>query len=409
MTRRALPLLLVLAACGVGATGRASPAPGAAAGEPPVVVTEGGFAALPDPALRYPDGARVVRVDADGTRTVLSQGLAAAGAPFVHHDGRRLLFVARERSGAPYRVHECAADGSARRVVVDHGTDCVRAAYLPDGRIVYSAALPGVAPAAGLRSPAAVFVADGAGGAGARITFGAGVDTDPTVISDGRVLFASWRPGDTGDTGDTGGGRLGLFTVHPDGTGYAPFHVAAGDAVYPVQQAGGDVRFTLHAGGAAVERIADWDAPLSVAHDADGADGETVALAPRTRPQGHLSSFRPEVGHGTLVCVDARASGATAATRAQIATFGGERVVLGLVDLAGDGSFMARVPVDTPLVIDLFDANGRLVRGEHGPLWVRSNEVRVCVSCHDDVEASPPNRRPLAVRGEAADMTGTAR
>jgi hypothetical protein len=396
--RRLALLLGILGACGAPADDAAAPVETAA-----VVVTEGGTIALPDPDLRYPDGAQVVRVDEDGTRTVLSEGLAAAGAPRVHHDGTRLLFVGREGADDPFRVYECNADGSGRRVAVDHGSDCVRADYVPDGGIVYAATLPGIPPVSGVGGRTALFVADGEGGAPAQISFGAGLDTDPTILTDGRVLFASWRPSPDGP------GRLGLFTIHPDGTGFTPFHLAGADLAYPVQQADGDVRFTQHGTGHPIERIAAWDAPMSVADNAAEPAGETVSLAPRPRPQGQLSSVKPDKPFGTLVCVDARANGTPDAAQIQIATWSGERVVLGRAPLAEDGSFMARVPPDTPFVMQLLDADGKLLREEHGPMWVRSNEVRVCVTCHDDIERAPPNRRPLAVLGEPLDMTGIDR
>lgn len=398
--RRAAVLLVALV---VGACGAPAPPGESAHG---TVLTEGRGGWRPDPRARYPDGAQLVRIGPDGARSVLSEGLAAAGAPCVHHEGGKLLFVGREAAGGPFRVYECAADGTGRRVAVDHGADCVRAAYLPDGRIVYAAARSGIAPLDGNVRPTALFVANGDGSPGAPITFGTDLDTDPTVLTDGRVLFASWRPS------REGGGRLGLFTVHPDGTGYAPFHLAEVHTVYPVQQRDGDVRFLCGGddggAGAGRERVVAWDAPLTVSGDAD-AGGEAVSLAPRPRPQGHLSALKPDVAHGTIVCVDARATGAAAATQFQVTTGGGERVVLGRAPLADDGSFIARVPSDVPLLLQLLDASGTPVRAEQGPFWVRSNEVRVCVSCHDDVETSPPNHRPAAVLGEAVDMTGGGR
>ena len=406
MRAAAALLSLALSAFVVGSCGASNGAVGVE--QTPIVagavVTEGATTTLPDPRRRYPEGSRIVRIAADGTRTVLSDGLVAAGAPFVHHEGQKLLFVGRETTDSPFEVYECAADGTSRRVVVAHGTDCVRAAYLPDGRVVYAADLPETSPMAGVESAAALFVAAGDGTPGERISFGAGLDTDPTVLTDGRVLFASWRPD------SDGAGRLGLFTVHPDGTGYAPFHLADGPACYPKQQPDLDVRFALRQDdGPELEFVADWDAPMTSSHVADEQRGETVSLVPRPRPQGHLSSLQPDRPYGTLICVDARATGASAASSYQIATWSGERQVLGRAPLAEDGSFMVQVPPDTPIVIQLLDESNRLVSEEHGPIWVRRNEARVCVTCHDDIEQSPPNRRPMAVLEEPVDMTEVAK
>jgi len=396
---RSLALLLVVAVAGACApTEEATSAVSAPSGSVVVARVMRGVVVLPEPAARLPAGSQVVRIAADGTETVLSVGLVAAGAPAVHHDGKRVLFVGRRSETDPFAVFECAADGRDLHVAVMHGTDCVRADYLPDGRIVYAAALPSASPLDGVSHGAALFVADGEGGAGARITFGAGLDTDPAVLSDGRIVFSSWRPRKR-----TGSGRLGLFTVHPDGTGYAPFHLPDGHAVMPRQHASGDVHFTLIHDAGLRMMAASWDAPMSVVTPVAPSAG--LPLAPRRRPQGHLSSMRDDRAYGTLVCVDARSRGARTAHGARFSVFGNDRA-LGVAPLEEDGSFMARVPADTPLMIELLDAEGSVVAAEHGPFWVRNNEVRICVSCHDDVETGPPNARPAAVLPEPVDLTG---
>ncbi len=387
--------LVVAAAAVVGACSRTDATAVARAPTGAVIVSRvaRGVVVLPEPADRFPVGSVVVRVDPDGAETRLSAGLGAAGAPVVHHDGTRVLFIGRRTNSDPFSVFECLADGSDVHEIVRHETDCVRADYLPDGRIVYAASLVSPSPLDGVTHGAALFVADGNGGPGVRITFGAGLDTDPAVLSDGRIVFSSWRPGT---------GRFGLFTVHPDGTGYAPFHLVAGHALLPQQATTGDVLFTLLDDTGLQRMSADWDAPMRPAVAAEESAG--VALVPRRRPQGHLSSVRADRAFGTLLCVDARSRGNDAAQRARLTVFGHSEP-LGVVPLEPDGSFMARVPADTPLVIELLDAAGAVVAKERGPIWVRSNEVRVCTTCHDDVEDGPPNRRPAAVLIDPVDLT----
>ncbi len=352
-----------------------------------------GVELLPDAQARFPSGATVVRTTLDGAELLLSDGLDAAGAPAVHYDGTSILFVGRRTPDESFVVFECAADGSGRRVVVDHGRDCIRADFLPDGRIVYAAELAGPSPLPEVAHGTALFVADGDGGPGVRITFGAGLDCDPAVLDDGRVVFSSWRPA---------AGRLGLFTVHPDGTGYAAFHLPDGHAVLPRQAATRDVDFVLLTEDALRTMSADWDAPMSVASDAPAPDA--IELRGRPRAQGHLSSVRPGGAYGTLICVDARRTGSKAATRARF-VFADTGQGLGVVPLESDGSFAVRVPADTPLRIELLDAAGAVRASEMASLWVRPGEVRVCVSCHDDVETAPPNVRPAAVLGEPMDLT----
>ena len=378
MTGRALLLVvaaaLVPAAAGCGGAQGATPEGADAA--PSVRLDDPRLASwLPDPAARHGSG---------------------ASAPVPHHDGTRTLHVAAR--GGRFVLLETAR--GTEREVLRHTGDVGRAEYLPDGPIVFSGAVDGPSPLAGVGSAWALFVHDPAQGTTRRISFGAGLDADPWVLSDGRIVFSSWRPGT---------GRLALFTVHPDGTGYAPLH-ARDDAhlVLPAQDAGTlDVIAWAVPDDAPPERIRiDWDAPRScAAPDAESA----VTTAPRRRPQGHLSSVRDERPWGTLVCVDARANGARDAASARIAAYGAAGRPLGDVPLADDGSFVADVPADTPLLVSLVAADGRVVAAERGPFWVRSNEVRVCVTCHDDFETAPPNRRPAAVLGRAADLRGGTR
>jgi hypothetical protein len=358
-------------------------------------------ALLPDAARRFPSGASIARVGADAAETSLSQGLDAAGAPSVRHDAQAVLFVGRERAGEPLAVWTCAPDGGGRRVAVRHPSDCLSAAFLSDGRIVYAATTDDASPTPEVARGAALFVAKGDGSPGARITFGAGLDADPFVLCDGRVLFSSWRA--------SGRGAFGLYTVFPDGTGFAPFRIADGDALRPRQDADLDVTFALRKDGATNLRRACWDAPMSVETDAAGsADASRVGEAPlatRPRPQGQLSVVREEGDFGTLFCVDARRGAASATKVRVLSRGGGTKTVLGETALASDGSFHVRVPPDTPLSFETLDADGNVVAAERGPIWVRRNEVRGCVGCHDDVETAPPNVRPVAVRLPPVDMS----
>jgi hypothetical protein len=333
----------------------------------------------------------------------------------VRHDAARVLFAGREREGAPFGVYDAAAAGGGLRLLVKHPTDVAAAADLPDGRIVYSADLDEPAPhgAPAVRA-SALFVAPGDGTAGKRITWG-GLDIDPAVLSDGRVLFATWRAPPDGS-----GSRFVFATVHPDGTGVALFHAGPTSLVRPRQLPSLDVECAELSGftGPASRVVLSWDAPGAkgayIAREGSGAavggewESGSVPLAPRPRPQGHLSVVRDDRAHGTLYCIDARRN-APGAVKARLRTMGPNGKsprVLGDVPLMADGSFHVRVPPDTPISFEMLDAAGSAVAAERGPIWVRPNEVRGCVGCHDDVETGPPNVRPAAVRAAPVDLSG---
>jgi hypothetical protein len=334
-----LSAALLVAAC-------ARPAPVAA--PRPVVVTEvpgtRDVAAF-EPRTRYPDGSRVAVVDLarpDAASRVLSQGLVAAGGASVRWDGARVAFVAKERAEDRFAVFTCAPDGSGRVKAAEGVADCGSAAFLADGRLVYSAETSDASWA--------IFTTGEAGGPPRRITFSGGADVDPTPLRDGRVAFASRAPGAT---------EFRLLAVHVDGTGVGPV-----------------------LGGQRTRALLN-DAP--------------VALAPVAKPQGHLSVVDEAKSWGDLFCVDARAPGAASAKRVRLVRLGAVERPIGDVPLEADGSFFVRVPVDAPLGLELLDDDGRVVAAQHAPFWVRPGETRGCIGCHEDADTAPPNVRPLAV------------
>ncbi len=79
--------------------------------------------------------------------------------------------------------------------------------------------------------------------------------------------------------------------------------------------------------------------------------------------------------------------------------------ILGEVPPAEDGSIYLKVPADRPLRIQLIDRAGFAIMNERAWFWVRPNERRVCIGCHENRELSPHNAAPLAVRRAPTDLT----
>jgi hypothetical protein len=446
-----LLLALLLAACGREA-GAPPPAPRV------VVATQvptGSYDARPEPDARYPTGSRLVRFDLarpDVAPVVLTEGMAAAGGAVPTIDGKRILFTGKEDAEAPYGIWSCRPDGSDRRLLVSGNHDCCSPAELPDGRIVHARALAGPSVSEITRARWALFVQEPETPKGKRITFGGGVDVDPTVLRDGRVLYASWQRSAAG-----GDGGLYLWTIHPDGTGAArlshadtaeghravlPRQALDGRLLYVDAEPGDAVELDMRdgyaaslfwhddeAGTASIECAPDglvtvcgvrgavrvigvgafdtwglFSVPLSGEGDAHDTV-HLVRIAARQRPQGHLSSLRRGYTRGDLLCLDARPPEHGHAARIRVIvlppSYAGDPrkagQMLGEVPLAADGSFFVSLPADTPFLLDLLDARGSVLTRGVTPLWVRPNETRACVGCHDDPDTAPPNRRPLAI------------
>jgi hypothetical protein len=76
------------------------------------------------------------------------------------------------------------------------------------------------------------------------------------------------------------------------------------------------------------------------------------------------------------------------------------RRLLGEIPLAGDGSFQVQVPANTPVQLQLVDADGLAVR-RSAWIWVRNHAAQGCVGCHEDPERTPPNRFTQALQAPA--------
>jgi hypothetical protein len=414
------------------------------------------------PAHGVAAGSRILAVPLGGGGApprVLAEGFAAAASPRVSFDGTEVLFAGRRAEGEADAIWAVKADGSGvRRVAASAGGDCGSPAWLPDGRVLFTAPAPGFRGrrSAGCR---AIFTVAPDGTGLQRLTFyPGGADIDPEVLADGRILFA--RDGEDGTD---------LLAVHNDGTGVHPFHGAGlprgllrrpreaadrglwvvgggrvlridarrperaaaegapglqgevrdaeplpdGGLLVSVRPAAGRTTFgvrLLAPGGPAA------GVPVAEAPDRDSTD--PVLLAPRPRPKGHLSVVKPEKDRGSLYCIDARRTARgheeplPAAVRLYEALPAGDR---GLVDdseerflgeqaLEPDGSFYVVVPADRPIRVEAVDAEGKRVRGSGFSLWVRPNEIRACIGCHEDPAAAPPNALPAAVLKDPVDL-----
>ncbi|MEK7798670.1 MAG: hypothetical protein AAB297_02480, partial [Acidobacteriota bacterium] len=69
-----------------------------------------------------------------------------------------------------------------------------------------------------------------------------------------------------------------------------------------------------------------------------------------------------------------------------------------------DGSFFVEVPADTPLRLTLLHRDGRPLAALASGIWVRPNENRGCIGCHEERDRAPENRQPLAVLRPAVGL-----
>lgn len=163
--------------------------------------------------------------------TNLENGLVQG--PQVSYDGTRILFSMRpqaDRGG--FHIYEINTDGSGLRQLTSGNCNDVDPEYLPDGRILFSSDRTGYQEYYHQERSRALYVMDADGGNLEQVTFNPNQDYEPWVLSDGRVLYSSYRfYAQDGSPGPVRGENYGLSRIEtvlrvifPDGSGDQLFY-----------------------------------------------------------------------------------------------------------------------------------------------------------------------------------------
>ena len=337
--------------------------------------------------LLYPPDTRLVEVSPRRAR--LFSEFELTSRPQLSYRADRLLFSAR-RAGDEYaQIWTMDTDGSAPRRVVTLDADCVTPAFLPDGRIVFSR----VDRSAGCARPAGSLVVRGDDATLTRISFGADLDIVERILGDGRILIR--RISESNRAGEQ-------LVLRPDGTELEEY-VGETSAISVEARAVGGDSIQPHAADGAGSGASSVTLP----------DGyrilDSIRVVPRPRPPVATSIVQPGRGYGWLLCLDARLTDLRvdleAARRVRVVDArSGE--VLGIAPFSSDNSFYLKVPADRLLRLELLDETGGVLVRQSQGIWVRPNEHRGCLGCHEPRYLSPANRSPLALEGEAIAIAG---
>lgn len=380
---------------------------------------------------RYPQGSRVILAVPPlnpGNVRVLSQGLVAAGEPFVTPDGQRALFAGKRTPDGAWQIYEVSLGGGEPRALTSMPGGATSPSLLADGSVVFVSPVPGPEDGWFSKNPAALWALAPGDASPKRLTYGTASAADPTVLADGRILFVSAMPPESSPP------RCSLFTVYNDGTGVSPYacqHDGSGEIGRPRELPGGRIAFLSRAtrsgrGGGVPEMVLASRPWLSrrellsadviaepLFHDPAWDELEAVRAEPRKRPMGRISTIDIAKKSGVVFCLDVDHTTYEPRTRAArvrilAAGGGGTSRPLGEVPVHEDGSFMAEVPADVALGFEALDEAGNVVRRLPPSVWVRPGENRGCIGCHEPHGLAPRNRRPLAVK-EPPVAVGLAR
>ena len=212
----------------------------------------------------------------------------------VSYDAQSLLISAKKAESDPLQVYEIRTDGWLVRRVTNCVNDCSNAAYLPDGKIVFTKHAAGGSYIACIRPD---------GEALERITFGPGDYALEGVLPDGRILLTLGQA---------------LYAMRPDGTGM--------ESIRCNHNRLGTLRHT---------------------------DSQRVELLAQPKPRRLWSTLKPELGVGQFISLDSRISSPDAGGRlksvpatVRVWTLGsdGTACQLGTAPVETDGSFYVAVP-----------------------------------------------------------------
>jgi hypothetical protein len=400
----------------------------------------------------YLPGARISTIETGkpGLHKILTGEFYSACSPEISYDGRFMLFAGQQKKNDSWQIWEMNLKNLKYRQVTSCREECTDPAYLPGGRIVFSKLTIDDT----VKSAHCLHTCDTDGSGLRQITFSPDDNHATTVLNDGRLLTVKQQllpvKGDPM-----------LIVMRPDGTKAELFYMdqrksklvsrahetSDGRIVFIESDIEGPTSGKLVS--------VDYNRPLHTKTDlTSGISGDFHNVLP-LRPDNYLVSYRksdsdhfalydfnPEkrsleqavysdpdyhileivqvkayerpkklpsevdlqVKTGLLLCQDINfrdpflPDNSSAIRKALKIEVLGVDTTYGVVEVEKDGSFQLKVMADTPFRIRTLDKDGNIISGPCSWLWLRPNERRGCIGCHENPELVPDNIVSLAIK-----------
>ncbi len=396
--------------------------------------------------------AKIVAIDPtqpEGSIKVLTEGFYSAHSPEISWDGKSLLFTAKQKQNDVWMIYEMNLDNFKIRQVTFSDDDCSNPLHLPNGRFVFGT----LTSKDSVISGHPLFTCNPDGSDPKQITFTPNTYLALTVLNDGRVLALDktsssdkqqnilmvMRPDGTkaelfyqGPVGsnlissvsETTNGKIVFVesgTGTPNGTNITsisynrPLHSRVnltsgikGDfqSVFPMPS--GKLLVSYRSSEAERYSVYEFDpeakAMGNVVYSSPDLDVcEIAVIHKHERPKKLPSEVDFGVKTGLLLCQDINfldpnsIKNSSALQKAVAIEIMGAYSSMGVVPVEKDGSFYLKVIADKPFQIRTLDENGKVLNHSCEWIWIRPNERRGCVGCHEDHEQTPENRVPMAV------------
>lgn len=176
------------------------------------------------------DRGRIVLVSPDGAARVLTRAFYSACEPDVSFDGKQFVFAGKPNRDDRWNIYEMSIEGGPVRQITRDLGDCRSPGYQSRHyqisesndtwfQITFVRSDPSQRAEQGTGAASSLWTCKLDGSLARPITFNLANDFDPSLMWDGRLLFASWRPSDR----EGGGDRVSLLEINADGTDYSPF------------------------------------------------------------------------------------------------------------------------------------------------------------------------------------------
>lgn len=401
---------------------------------------------------RFPDQAQIVAIDKEEPGKILkilTSGFYSACAPDISYDGRFMLFAGQQKKGGSWRIWELNLSSLKTRPVTTKGGNCTDPVYLPGKRLTFCMMVENDS----LKSGGSLYTCNLDGTDIRRITFDPAAFFASNTLADGRILSAGRRiyP-------DTGAQRL--MVMRPDGTKAELFYLPSQNAVVcsrSRETSNGKVVFIESGKGTGEDGnlvSINYNRPLHtrmnlssdipgnflsvfplksgnylVCYRRSGSDQYALyefdpvkrALGKRiyedkefsildalvaeehTGPKKLPSEVDMHVKSGLLLCQNINvinpAPGKVSIDRKAVKIeILGINKSYGIINAEDDGSFYIKPVADVPFRIRTLDEKGKVINGPCSWIYLRPNERRGCVGCHEDMELTPENRIALAVK-----------
>ena len=380
---------------------------------------------------------------------VLTSSFYSARSPEISNDGQFMIFAGQKKEGDAWQIWEADLGNLKTKQLTKMKEDCTDPAYLPLGRFLFTSH----SAIDSLKANESIFTSNIDGTDQKRITYNPDIYIASHVLSDGRILtiaqqkfpesgdqkFMVMRPDGTkselfykssignelsGPGLEINNGRIvfiesekskpgkgNLISVSYNRSMHPSLNLSSeieGDfrAVFP--QPSGKLLVSYRK--TAKERYALYEfdmenkslgKPIYSSNDFDVL--EVVATVKHIRPRKLPSEVNAVIKTVLIMCQDVnveadpiKISGAMLKKISKVEILGTDSS-LGIFRPSRDGSFYLKVVADKPFQIRTLDDEGKVIR-KCDWIWLRPNERRGCVGCHEDQDIVPDNRIPLSVK-----------